>query len=414
MNHNNRVVVTGIGIVSPIGNDLETVVDNLKNGFNGVSEIELFDTTDFTVKIAAECKNYQASDHFTRKEERRMDRSNQFAIVAARKAREDAKLEIPQTTRVGCIMSSGIGGLNTIDSEIAQAQTRGYDRMSPFFISKSIANMSSGQIAIDLGIHGYVSSSVTACASGSNAIMDAYDLIRSGRQDIVFAGGCEASINPSGIGGFTSMKALSDSNNINRASIPFDSDRSGFVMGEGAACLVLENYEMAVKRGAKIYGEIVAAEMTCDGYHITHPCVDGKYQIEVMKQALNTAGIKPAELDYINAHGTSTVLNDQIETHSIKSVLGENNKNVAISSTKSMTGHLLGAAGAIESAICLLAIKHNFIPPTINLEQIETSIDLNIVANQMQTKKVNYALNNSFGFGGHNVAIIFKGLNHEI
>ncbi len=410
----NRVVVTGIGIVSPIGNDIETVVANLKKGFNGISEIELFDTTDFKVKVAAECKDYCADDYFARKEARRMDRSNQFAIVAARKAREDAQLDIPQSTRVGCIMSSGIGGLNTIDSEIKQAQTRGYDRMSPFFISKSIANMSAGQIAIDLGIHGYVSSSVTACASGSNAVLDAYDLIRNGRQDIVFAGGCEASINPSGIGGFTSMKALSDSNDVNRASIPFDTARSGFVMGEGAACLVLENYDMAVARGAKIYGEIVAAEMTCDGHHITHPCEDGEYQIKVMQQAMQAAGITPVELDYINAHGTSTVLNDQIESHSIKSVLGEHNQQVAISSTKSMTGHLLGAAGALESAICLLAIKHNFIPPTINLQQCEVASDLNIVANQMQTHEVNYALNNSFGFGGHNVAIIFKGLDHEV
>ncbi len=410
----NRVVVTGIGIVSPIGNDLDTFVNNLKEGVNGVSEIELFDTTDFKVKVAAECKAYNADDYFARKEARRMDRSNQFAIVAARKACEDAKLEIPQNTRVGCIMSSGIGGLNTIDSEIKQAQTRGYDRMSPFFISKSIANMSAGQIAIDLGIHGYVSSSVTACASGSNAIMDAYDLIRCGRQDIVFAGGCEASINPSGIGGFTSMKALSDSNDINRASIPFDNARSGFVMGEGAACLVLENYETAVQRGAQIYGEIVAAEMTCDGYHITHPCEDGEYQVKVMQQALNAAGIKPVELDYINAHGTSTVLNDQIESHSIKTVLGAHHKEVAVSSTKSMTGHLLGAAGAIESAICLLAIKHSFIPPTINLQETEAAIDLNIVANQMINQPVKYALNNSFGFGGHNVAILFKGLSDEV
>ncbi len=409
-----RVVVTGIGIVSPIGNDLETVIKNLKQGYNGISQIELFDTTDFTVKVAAECKTYNADDFFARKESRRMDRSNQFAIVAARKARDDAKLEVPNSTRVGCIMSSGIGGLNTIDSEIKQAQTRGYDRMSPFFISKSIANMSAGQIAIDLGIHGYVSSSVTACASGSNAIMDAYDLIRSGRQDIVFAGGCEASINPSGIGGFTSMKALSDSNDVNRASIPFDSARSGFVMGEGAACLVLENYDTALERGAQIYGEIVAAEMTCDGHHITHPCEDGKYQIAVIEQAMKAAGITPVELDYINAHGTSTVLNDQIESHSIKSVLGEHHKNVAVSSTKSMTGHLLGAAGAMESAICLLAIKHNFIPPTINLAERDASIDLDIVTDQARDCKVNYALNNSFGFGGHNVAIIFRGLNDAV
>ncbi len=410
----NRVVVTGIGIVSPIGNDLETVVDNLKGGFNGISEIELFDTTDFKVKVAAECKSYSADDFFPKKESRRMDRSNQFAIVAARKARQDANLDIPKSTRVGCIMSSGIGGLNTIDSEITQAQTRGYDRMSPFFISKSIANMSAGQIAIDLGIHGYVSSSVTACASGSNAIMDAYDLIRNGRQDIVFAGGCEASINPSGIGGFTSMKALSDSNDVNRASIPFDSERSGFVMGEGAACLVLENYQSAVQRGAKIYGEIVAAEMTCDGHHITSPHKDGKYQIEVMQQAMRAANIQPQQLDYINAHGTSTVLNDQIESHSIKSVLGQHNKSVAVSSTKSMTGHLLGAAGALESAICLLAIEHNFIPPTINLKNCEKEIELDIVANQVRNSQVNYALNNSFGFGGHNVAIIFKGMTNEV
>ncbi len=406
----NRVVVTGIGIVSPIGNDLETVVKNLKSGYNGISEIELFDTTNFTVKVAAECKAFNPQDYFSRKDARRMDRTNQFAIVAARKACEDAKLEVPESTRVGCIMSSGIGGLETIEEEIRLAQTRSYDRMSPFFISKSIANMSSGQVAIDLGIHGYVSSSVTACASGSNAIMDAYDLIRNGRQDIVFAGGCEASINPAGVGGFTSMKALSDSNDPSRASIPFDSERSGFVIGEGAACLVLESHEHAVKRGAQIYGEIVAAEMTCDGFHITHPCKEGDYQIKVMAQALDAAGIKPQELGYINAHGTSTVLNDQIESHSIKTVLGDCYKDIPVSSTKAMTGHLLGAAGALESAFCLLAIKHNFIPPTINLQTQDESVELNIVANKMQEREVNYALNNSFGFGGHNISLIFKGV----
>lgn len=402
-----RVVITGIGVISPIGNDKKTVIENLKAGKNGIRLIQNMDTSDLKVKIAGEC-DFDSSEYFDRKSLKRMDRVNQLAIASARNAMQDSGLELSDDARAGCIMASGVGGLETMEREMITAQSRGYDKMSPFFISKLIVNMSAGLIAIDLGLHGYVSSVVTACASGSNAIMDAYELIRNDRQDVMLAGGAEACITHSGIGGFTSMRALCESNDVDNASTPFDKRRTGFVMGEGAACLVLEEYEAARKRGAHIYAEITGADMTCDAYHITQPMEGGEYQALAMRNALTFAGINPADIDYINAHGTSTVLNDLTEGNAIADVFADSLDSISVSSTKSMTGHLLGAAGAVESAICAFAISENFVPPTINYREKDDSIRIQPVANVMQEKEVNYAMNNSFGFGGHNVCIIFK------
>lgn len=402
-----RVVITGIGVISPIGNDKKTVIENLKAGKNGIRLIQNMDTSDLKVKIAGEC-DFDSSEYFDRKSLKRMDRVNQLAIASARNAMQDSGLELSDDARAGCIMASGVGGLETMESEMITAQSRGYDKMSPFFISKLIVNMSAGLIAIDLGLHGYVSSVVTACASGSNAIMDAYELIRNDRQDVMLAGGAEACITHSGIGGFTSMRALCESNDVDNASTPFDKRRTGFVMGEGAACLVLEEYEAARKRGAHIYAEIAGADMTCDAYHITQPMEGGEYQALAMRNALTFAGINPADIDYINAHGTSTVLNDLTEGNAIADVFADSLDSISVSSTKSMTGHLLGAAGAVESAICAFAISESFVPPTINYREKDDSIRIQPVANVMQEKEVNYAMNNSFGFGGHNVCIIFK------
>lgn len=402
-----RVVITGIGMISPIGNDKKTVIKNLKVGKNGIRVIKNMDVSDLKVKIAGEC-DFDSSEYFDRKSLKRMDRVNQLAIASARNAMQDSGLELNDGARAGCIMASGVGGLETMESEMITAQSRGYDKMSPFFISKLIVNMSAGLIAIDLGLHGYVSSVVTACASGSNAVMEAYELIKSGRQDIMLAGGAEACITHSGIGGFTSMRALCESNDIDNASMPFDKRRTGFVMGEGAACLVLEEYEAAVKRGAHIYAEIAGANMTCDAYHITQPMEGGKYQALAMQGAMEAGGVSPADVDYINAHGTSTVLNDLSEGNAIADLFADHLDRISVSSTKSMTGHLLGAAGALESAICAFAISESFVPPTINYREKDDTIRVPIVANKALEKPVNCALNNSFGFGGHNICIVFK------
>ncbi len=402
-----RVVITGIGVISPIGNDKDTVINSLKTGKNGIRTVTHTDVSDLRVKIAGEC-DFDPLEHFDRKSLKRMDRVNQLAIVAARDAMKDSGLQLEDGDRAGCIMASGVGGFETMEKELITAQSRGYDKMSPFFISRIIVNMSAGLIAIDLGLHGYVASAVTACASGSNAVMDAYDLIRNGRQDVMLAGGAEACITHSGLGGFTSMRALCESNDVDNASMPFDKRRTGFVMGEGAACLVLEEYEAAKKRGAKIYAEIVGAEMTCDAYHITQPMEGGKYQAMAMSNAIAAAGIKPEDIDYINAHGTSTTLNDLTEGSAIASVFADCKDALSVSSTKSMTGHLLGAAGAFETAVCALAITESFIPPTINHKEADPDIAIPVVAGKMQEKEVNYAMNNSFGFGGHNVCIVLK------
>ncbi|MGO3752273.1 MAG: beta-ketoacyl-ACP synthase II [Peptoniphilaceae bacterium] len=411
-----RVVITGLGFVSPLGSEKEELIKNLRNGKNGISEITLFDKGDLKVKFAAECKDFNFEDYFSKKELKRMDRVNTFGVIAARKAIEDSEINLENfnSEKVGVMVSSGIGGLGTLEKESFKAYDRGLSRISPFFIPMVIGNMTSAQIAIDLKIHGYVGCPVTACAGSSNAILDGYRSIKDGYNEVVLVGGAEASINSLGIGGFASMKALSESQDINRTSIPFDKERNGFVMGEGGAILVLESLDSAKSRKAKIYGEIVGASMTTDASHITAPDHEGKYAALSMKNAIYEKGYSIEDVDYINAHGTSTFLNDKIETLAIKKVFGVLSKNINISSTKSMTGHLLGASGSLELIITSLAMEESFIPPTINYKVFDPDCDLNISPNKAIEKEIKMAISNSLGFGGHNVCIAIRRYEDEV
>ena len=406
-----RVVITGMGEVSPIGNDLDTIYKNLQEGYCGIGEITRYDTSQQKIKFAAEVKDFNAEEYLDKKAIKRMDLVNVYGIVGAKKALENSGIvleELEDLDRCGVVVSSGIGGLGTIQQEIVKGSKKGYDRISPFFITSSIANMTSALVAIELGFHGYAACPVTACAGGTNAIGDAFRSIRDGYQDLVFAGGSEASITEAGIGGFTSMKALSDGETIDRASIPFDKDRSGFVMGEGAGILVLEELEHAKKRGAKIYGEVIGYGVTCDANHITAPDSEGRFASKAMIQAIKEANIDVDKIDYINAHGTSTLLNDKFETLAVKNVFKDHAYKLKISSTKSMTGHLLGASGGIEGIITILALEHGYIPPTINYKNYDEDCDLNIVPNNGIYEDIKYAMSNSLGFGGHNASIIIK------
>ncbi|MDO5712808.1 MAG: beta-ketoacyl-ACP synthase II [Tissierellia bacterium] len=406
-----RVVVTGLGFVTPLGNDVDTLVKHLKDGYCAVDFIKGYDVEKLKVKIACEAKDFDPLDYFTKKEIRRMDRVNMFGIVASRFAQEDSGLDFSQypPTRIAIMMASGIGGIDTIEKESFKAFEKGFSKISPFFTPTVITNMTAAQVAIDLGIHGYVGCPVTACAASANAILDGYRSIKDGYHDVVLAGGSEASINGLGIGGFTSMRALNEENNPNRASIPFDKERSGFVMGEGSVVLVLEELEKAKARGAKIYGEILGGAMTCDANHITAPDESGKWVRLAMTEAMRIGHISLEDVDYINTHGTSTPLNDKIETKAIKDTFGELANQLYVSSTKSMTGHLLGASGSLEAMISLLAIQNNFIPPTVNYKVPDPECDLNITPNTSIEKDINIALSNSLGFGGHNVCLALKG-----
>lgn len=405
-----RVVVTGMGLISPLGNKVDEFWNNIKEGTCGIDFIESFDTTDFKVKIAAEVKEFNAKDYIDKKEAKRMDRYSQFAMAAAKMAYEDSKLdkESLNSERFGVIVGSGIGGLATIESEAKKLHEKGPGRVSPFFIPMSISNMAAGNIAIMLGAKAINTSVVTACATGTNAIGEAFRVLQNDGVDIMIAGGSEATITPLAIAGFTSMTALNSENDPKRASIPFDKDRSGFVMGEGAGILIMETLDHAQKRGAKIYGEIVGYGSTCDAYHITSPAPGGEGGARAMSLAIEDAGINKEELSYINAHGTSTPYNDKFETAAIKSVFGESAKNIPISSTKSMTGHLLGAAGAVEGIVCVKALEEGFIPPTIGYENPDPECDLDYVPNKGRQKELKYALTNSLGFGGHNATLVFK------
>lgn len=405
-----RVVVTGMGTVNPLGNNLTDTWEAVKRGDCGIAPITHFDTADQKVKIAGEVKNLELTDYIDKREIRKMDRYTQLAMVAAKQAFADSELDMEEENadRFGVIVSSGIGGLGTIEIEHSKGLDRGFDRVSPFFIPMTISNMAAGQIAIECGFKGMCSCVVTACAGGTNAIGDAFRNIRDGYCDVMLCGGAEGCITPMAVGGFTSMKALYTENNPARASIPFDKDRSGFVMGEGAACLMLEEYEHAVARGAKIYGEIVGYGASCDAHHITAPAPGGEGGAKCMQAAILDAGITPADIGYINAHGTSTPMNDKCETAAIKTVFGDKAKNVMVSSTKSMTGHMLGAAGAVEALICIMALKDGFIPATINYKTPDEECDLDVVPNEGRNLQVEYALSNSLGFGGHNATLIFK------
>lgn len=405
-----RVVITGLGAITPIGNNVEEFWNGIKNGQCGIDEISLFDTTDFKVKLAGEVKKYNPEDYFDRRNCKRLDRFTQFAVIAAKEAMEDSKMNSENTDmeRVGCIISSGIGGLGTIENENKVFYDKGPSRISPMYIPMSICNMATGNVAIELGLKGESFAVVTACAGGTHSIGEAYRLIKHGYQDAVLAGGTEASITPTGIAGFSNMKALCQSTDKTRASIPFDKERSGFVMGEGAGILVLEELEHAKKRNAKIYAELVGYGASSDAYHITSPAPNGEGGARAMKNAIIDAKIKPEEITYINAHGTSTHLNDSCETSAVKIALGNASKNVMISSTKGNTGHLLGAAGGVEAVVCVKAIEDSFIPPTINYNVPDEECDLDIVPNQGRNVKIEYAMSNSLGFGGHNSSIILK------
>ena len=405
-----RVVITGLGAITPIGNNVQEFWEGLKNSKCGIDEITLFDTTNYKVKLAAEVKQYNPEDYFDRKQAKRLERFTQFSVIASREAIKDSGITKENTDmeRVGVIVGSGIGGLRTIELENEKLQTKGPDRVSPMYIPMAISNMAAGNIAIEIGAKGESEAIVTACASATHAIGQSYRMIKHGYEDVIVAGGSESAITPSGIAGFTNMKALSVSADKNRASIPFDKERNGFVMGEGAGILVLEELEHAKKRGAKIYAEVIGYGATSDSYHITSPAPNGEGGAKAMIKAIQDANIKQEQIDYINVHGTSTPLNDSCETAAIKTALGEVAKTVKISSTKGNTGHLLGAAGGIEAIACVKAMEDSFIPPTINYKVPDEECDLNIVPNEGIKQKVNITISNSLGFGGHNSTIILK------
>ena len=405
-----RVVVTGMGAITPIGNNVEEFFNGLIEGKCGIDNITLFDTEKFKVKLAAQVKGYNAEDYFDRRSAKRLDRFSQFAMIAAREAIKDSGITKENTDmeRIGIVVSSGIGGLGTIEEQNINLNQKGPDRVSPMYIPMAICNMATGNIAIDLGIRGESECIVTACASGTHSIGEALRLIRHGYQDAMLCGGCEASITPSGIAGFTTIKALNTTDDKTRASIPFDKERSGFVMGEGAGVLVLEELEHAKARGAKIYAEVVGYGASSDAYHITSPAPEGEGGKRAMINALKDAKINPEDITYINAHGTSTPLNDKCETQAIKGAFEKCYDKLYVSSTKGHTGHLLGAAGAIEAIACVKAIEKSIIPPTIGYKVKDEDCDLNIVPNKALEHEIKYAMSNSLGFGGHNSTIILK------
>ena len=405
-----RVVITGMGAVTPIGNDVNTFWDNAKNGKLGIDFITLMDKDLVDVKIAAEVKDFDVDTLIGKKESKRLDRFAQFGLVTADEAIKDSGIDLEKENldRFGVMLGSGIGGFETIESGCNNIVTGKSKKLSPFFVPMTIINLGAGNVAIKYGLKGPCTSVVTACATGTNNIGDSFRLIKHGYADVMIAGGAEAPITRVIINGFNSMKALNGENNPNRASIPFDKDRSGFVMGEGAGLVVLESLEHAEARGANIIAEVVGYGSTCDAYHITSPDPEGAGAARAMKEAIEEAGIKPEEVSYINAHGTSTPLNDKFETAAIKKTFGDTAYKIPISSTKSMTGHLLGAAGAIETIICAKALQEGFIPPTIGYETKDEELDLDYVPNVGRKQELEYALTNSLGFGGHNATLLLK------
>lgn len=410
MENKRRVVITGVGTVNPTGNTVAESWDNIRHGVCGIAPITHFDTTDFVVKLAGEVKDFDPSQVIDRREQKHLSRFAQFALIAAEEAILQSGIKDTNeydVSRIGVIISSGIGALDTIEVEHSRGLNHGYERVSPFFIPMSICNMAAANVAIRHGFKGMCTCPVTACAGGSNAIGDAFHRIRDGYEDVMVAGGTEASISQLGIGGFSSMRALSQATDPNRASIPFDAERGGFVMGEGSGVLVMEEREHALNRGAKILAEIVGYGANCDAFHITSPNPEGEGGAECMRLAIKDAGIDASEISYINAHGTSTHLNDSCETKAIKAVFGENAYKIPVSSTKSMTGHLLGGAGGVEAVFCVKALEEGFIPATINYKTPDPECDLDIVPNEGRNADLKYALSNSLGFGGHNACIIF-------
>ena len=412
-----RVVVTGMGALTPIGNDLESYWNGLISGTSGCANITHFDASNFKTKFACELKGFDPADHFEKKEFRRYDRFSQYGIVAASEAINDSKLidSSPNYDRIGVIWGAGIGGLETFQNEVLNfADGDGTPRFNPFFIPKMIPDIAPGLIAMKYGFQGPNYATVSACASSSNALIDALNYIRIGHADVIVAGGSEAPVTIAGVAGFNAMHALSTRNDDPRsASRPFDRDRDGFVLGEGAGALILEEYEHAINRGAKIYAELAGGGLSCDAYHMTAPHPDGRGAIKVMKNCLDDAGLNHSDIDLINMHGTSTPLGDVAESKAVKNVFQEHSYNLNINSTKSMTGHLLGAAGAVESISCVLAMKHGIVPPTINHFNDDDNIDseLNFTFSSPQKRDISIAMSNTFGFGGHNACVIFKKIN---
>ena len=408
----NRVVITGMGAITPIGIGKDAFWDGLMAGKNGIDKITRFDAAEYGSQIAGEVKGFEPAEYIDKKESKRMDRYTQFAVAAAKLAIEDAKLDLEKEDhdRIGTFVGAGIGGIETMNGQYEKLFAKGPSRISPFFIPMMIANMAAGQVAITFKLHGPSSCVVTACATGSNCIGDAYRVIQRGEADVMVAGGTEASISEAAVAGFCSMKALCMDHNDDpeHASRPFDKNRSGFVMGEGSGIVILESLEHAQKRGAHIYAELAGYGANSDAYHITSPAPHGEYQAKCMQLALNDAGMKADEVDYVNAHGTSTHMNDQGETEAVKTVFGEAAKKVSVSSIKSMTGHLLGAAGGVECIATALAVQNDMLPPTINYETPDEGLDLDYVPNKAKAKTVRAAISNSFGFGGHNACLLIK------
>jgi 3-oxoacyl-[acyl-carrier-protein] synthase II len=409
-----RVVVTGLGAVTPVGNDVTTAWENILKGISGIGPLTRLNADEYPAKVAAEVKDFNIEEFIDKKEARKMDRFTHYAVAASLMAVKDANLEITEenATRVGVWIGSGIGGMETFESQYETFLNRGYRRVSPFFVPMMIPDMATGQVSITLGAKGFNSCTVTACATGTNSIGDAFKVIQRGDADVMITGGAEAPITKMSVAGFCANTALSTNPDPATASRPFDANRDGFVIGEGAGIVVLEELEHALARGAKIYAEIVGYGATGDAYHITAPSPGGEGGARAMKMALNDAGLKPEDIQYINAHGTSTPYNDKFETMAIKEVFGDHAYKLAVSSTKSMTGHLLGAAGGVEAIFTILAVKENVLPPTMNLETPDPDCDLDYVANASRKQQVNAAISNSLGFGGHNATIVFKKYNN--
>jgi len=404
-----RIVITGMGVVTPIGNDVATFWANCRKGICGIGFIESFDTSDFKVKIAAEVKDLEKQNVLDYKEARRMDRFTQMAMIASDEAIKDAGLNSNHPeNNWGVIIGTGIGGFSTVEKENERILSKGPKKVSPLFIPMAISNIAAANVAIKYGLRGICESVVSACASGASAIHYGYRLLQQDSATVILCGGSEAAITPLALAGFTSMGALCSHNEPMRASIPFDAKRSGFVMGEGAGIVVMETLENASQRGAKIYAELIGCGATCDAYHITAPDPEGEGGALAMEKAVKEGGIEPSQVSYINAHGTSTPYNDLCETKAIKNVFTDSAYSIPISSTKSMTAHMLGAAGAVEAIVCIKAMEDSFIPPTIGLEEPDPDCDLDYVPKEGREKELTYTLSNSFGFGGHNVSLLFK------
>ncbi|PLT30385.1 beta-ketoacyl-ACP synthase II [Peribacillus deserti] len=405
-----RVVVTGLGSLTPIGNNTETFWKNAVEGVSGVGPLTRINADDYPAKVAAEINDFNAEDFIDRKDARKMDRFTQYAVAASLMAVKDANLEITEENapRVGVWIGSGIGGMETFENQFETLLTRGPRRVSPFFVPMMIPDMAAGQVSIRLGAKGVNSCTVTACATGTNSIGDAFKVIQRGDADVMITGGSEAPISRMAVAGFCANTALTTNPDPKTASRPFDKNRDGFVIGEGAGIVVLEDLDHALARGAKIYAEIVGYGSTGDAHHITAPAPGGEGGVRAMRMAIQDAGLEPSDIQYINAHGTSTPYNDKFETMAIKEVFGESAKEVAISSTKSMTGHLLGAAGGVEAILTVLAIKNSIVPPTINLVEADPECDLDYVPNTAREMEVQAAMSNSLGFGGHNATLVFK------